>query len=68
MKPIHNRMPVILTREAECQWLDPDITDSTTLLSLLYPCPDEYLTAVPVSTIVNNPRNDQPKCVKSILA
>src|SRR3990170_4108942 len=37
LKPIHDRMPVILTREAEAVWLDPTSQDSARLLPLLRP-------------------------------
>ena len=32
--PVHDRMPVMLEREAEETWLDPDIDDPETLLPL----------------------------------
>jgi putative SOS response-associated peptidase YedK len=35
--PIHNRMPVILTRDAEEIWLDPGFEDADYLQSLLVP-------------------------------
>lgn len=35
VSPIHNRMPVILTREAEEVWLDKKITEATLLKMLL---------------------------------
>jgi putative SOS response-associated peptidase YedK len=37
--PVHNRMPVILTREDEDAWLNPDETESEALLSILRPLP-----------------------------
>src|SRR4051794_30976416 len=37
MAPIHNRMPVVLDREDEGIWLDPDITEPERLLPLLRP-------------------------------
>jgi len=41
--PIHDRMPVILTRNAEDAWLDPDETESERLLRYLTPLPAEEL-------------------------
>lgn len=41
--PIHDRMPVILTREDEALWLNPDETESAALLPLLRPLPAEVL-------------------------
>jgi len=63
LKPIHDRMPVILTREAEAVWLDPTIQDPERLLPLLTPYPSEEMEAYPVSTKVNNPVHDTPECV-----
>ena len=63
MQPIHNRMPVILPREAEAGWLDPGIDDPAALTRLLVPCPAAELEAYPVSTLVNSPRNDAPECL-----
>lgn len=63
MKPIHDRMPVILTPDAEAVWLDPAIQDPARLLALLTPYPSEAMEVYPVSTSVNNPSNDGPECV-----
>ena len=60
MAGIHNRMPVILPREAEEAWLNPDETEAEQLLPLLRPYPAEAMEAVPVSRAVNNVRNDYP--------
>ncbi len=63
LKPIHHRMPVILTREGESVWLDPTIQDPERLLPLLKPYPPHEMEAYPVSTKVNSPTNDGPECV-----
>jgi putative SOS response-associated peptidase YedK len=63
MRPIHDRMPVILGPEAWGQWLDPEGKESLPLKPLLRPYPDDWLTAYPVSTRVNNPKYDAPACV-----
>jgi putative SOS response-associated peptidase YedK len=41
--PVHNRMPVVLTREEEDIWLNPDETESMALLPLLRPLASEDL-------------------------
>lgn len=41
--PIHDRMPVILARDAEDAWLDPDETESERLLRYLTPLSAEEL-------------------------
>jgi len=58
LKPIHDRMPVILTREAEKTWLDPRITEPERLLPLLRPFPAERMATYRVSPRVNSPKND----------
>ncbi len=56
--PIHNRMPVILTPEDEALWLDPTVTDTASLLSLLLPYPAALMDAYAVSRAVNTPTVD----------
>ncbi len=63
VSPIHNRMPVILPREAYDRWLDPTEVRSGALDDLLVPYPAEAMTAYPVSTFVNSPANDAPQAI-----
>ena len=63
---IHDRMPVILRKELEKEWLNPDITEPDKLLPLLTPYPSELMKAYPVSTLVNKPMNDNPDLIKRI--
>lgn len=60
MSSIHNRMPVILRREDEDEWLDPANTEPEQLLPLLRPYPAEEMAAYPVSRLVNSPQHDTP--------
>ena len=62
--PIHDRMPVILSSEAERMWLDATVLDQKTLLSLLTPFPAGSMEVRPVSTLVNSVKNDGPELVK----
>ena len=55
MKPIHNRMPVILERENEKTWLLSKNPDE--ILQLLKPYPSMEMDAYPVSKLVNSTRN-----------
>lgn len=64
MEPIHDRMPVILPKEAESIWLDSSIEDPGVLATLLGPYPAEEMDAYPVSTLVNSPRNSGPDCIE----
>ena len=61
VRALHDRMPVILPREAEARWLDPALDENVdALLALLSPVASEALAAHPVSRRVNSVRNDDP--------
>ena len=60
---IHNRMPVILEPADFDEWLSPKIQGGDKLRHLLRPFPAQGMKAFPVSTVVNNPRNEDPSCV-----
>jgi putative SOS response-associated peptidase YedK len=59
MRPIHDRMPVILAPGVEESWLDPGM-DADELLQLLVPFADAELEAREVSDAVNSVREDGP--------
>jgi len=59
VKPIHNRMPVILKQEDEKTWLGSK--NATEILSLLKPYSSEEMDAYKVSKLVNSPRNEGPE-------
>jgi putative SOS response-associated peptidase YedK len=58
LRPIHERMPVILPRELEEFWLDGDVTDPAVLTDVLSPYPDEPMDAYQVSPLVNKATNN----------
>lgn len=59
---IHNRMPVILPPEKRAAWLAADAApDQLTPMLVAYPA--DAMTARPVSTAVNNARQDTPDCI-----
>jgi putative SOS response-associated peptidase YedK len=64
MREVHDRMPVILRREYEDMWLDPDLKYVDKLLPLLAPYPSDMMEGYEVSTLVNSPKNDTPECIK----
>lgn len=64
VRPVHDRMPVILPREAEALWLDPGRNEPGQLQELLRPYPGASMTSRPVSTVVNSARNEGPACVE----
>lgn len=66
VRPLHDRMPVILPdRAAEDRWLSPDAR-ADDLAELLTPVAGDYLEAWPVSTAVNRPANDAPELIERL--
>lgn len=64
MAEIHDRMPVILRREEEQEWL---FGSSPELLNgLLRPYPDEEMEAYAISKRVNSPANDTPDILEPV--
>lgn len=63
LKPIHNRMPVVLPPEAWDTWLDRSNEDADAMATLLVPAPDDLLEAYPVGTEVNKVGNDDKQLV-----
>jgi putative SOS response-associated peptidase YedK len=63
MRPLHDRMPVILPEENFAQWLDPKNENVPELEALLRPYAPSEMTAFPISTLVNSPRNERPECI-----
>ena len=59
----HDRMPVILEKENERKWLNPDI-EAENLLPLLKPFPAGEMEEWEVGSEARNPRNDYPELIK----
>lgn len=57
---IHDRMPLLVERQRFHDWLDPERSEKDDLLGLLVPAAPGRLEAYPVSTEVNNVRNNGP--------
>lgn len=68
MAPIHNRMPVIIHPEDYALWLAPEVQTKAPLMHLLRPYEAEAMQAYPVSTFVNNARNESPECIEPLAA
>jgi putative SOS response-associated peptidase YedK len=66
MKNIHNRMPVILPREAYNLWLDPSKQVVEELQPLLRPFDASRMLAYPVSTKVNRAALDDPSLIEQV--
>ena len=66
MESIHDRMPVILHEKDEGIWLDPQLADTDKLSPLLKPYSSKEMEAYKVSTFVNSPKNNSPKCIEPV--
>jgi putative SOS response-associated peptidase YedK len=64
-REFHDPMPVILDEKAVAEWLDAQ-SEVQELTDLLKPADEKLLIATPVSTLVNSPKNEDPKCVEPI--
>ena len=63
IRPIHDRMPVLLAPDREADWLDPE-RPVDELISLLVPAADDALIAREVSDLVNDVREDGPRLIE----
>lgn len=61
LRSIHSRMPVILRKTHETDWLNPEI-DLEEMGGVFEPYPEGEMEYYPVTTLVNSPRNDGPEC------
>jgi len=66
VRPIHDRMPVVLPPQARSTWLDPSPRAPSELANLLKPFAADLMRTLPVSTRVNNPANDDPDCIAPV--
>jgi putative SOS response-associated peptidase YedK len=66
MRPIHDRMPLIMPQEIFTSWLDPTIQSPEQITPLLVSDFYKGMEIHPVSTLVNKPTNDVPECVEPI--
>ncbi|MDB9372774.1 SOS response-associated peptidase [Nodularia sphaerocarpa] len=63
VKPIHERMPVIVSPQDYDLWLNPQMPTPERLQQLLCPYPDQVMTGYPVSSLVNNSRQNSSECI-----
>ncbi len=64
LKPVHERMPVILKAESYDEWLDAKVKNTEKLQRLLVPYPADEMNSHVVSRSVNIPDSDSPDLVK----
>ena len=64
MKTIHDRMPVILDRDIEREWLSDISVDQA--IEFLKSYNSKLMNAYPISPLVNSPSNNVPEVIKRI--
>ena len=67
IQPIHDRMPVILPRELESDWLDLDNTDTGFLREIMIPFDPGLMKCYPVSQAVNSTKNEGKDLITPIV-
>jgi putative SOS response-associated peptidase YedK len=63
IKPLHDRMPLIISPQAYEPWLAGTVNEASDVVSLSSAL---ELEAYPVSTRVNKPENDDPGCIERV--
>ena len=66
LRPIHDRMPAVLSMHMEEFWLDAAVDDPDMLASALTPYPDDAMEAYEVSELVNSAANDGPEIIEPL--
>jgi putative SOS response-associated peptidase YedK len=64
MKDIHSRMPVILEKEMEKEWLSPELKKKDAI-DLLEPYAG-FMSAQKISTLINKPSNDDSRVLVEV--
>jgi putative SOS response-associated peptidase YedK len=66
MARLHNRMPVVLERALEDDWLDAEITSAKEVLGILERSTGVTLDAYPVSRLVNKPSYESHTLIQRV--
>ena len=64
MQPVHNRMPALIPQDAMQDWLQSE--DTHVIDALMQPAADDSISAVEVSSYVNNAKNEGEKCIRPL--
>ena len=66
LRPIHDRMPVIVQKGQEAAWIDPNNHNQKELLSILKPYPSDEMTISPVDpSLLYKPKAQEPAVFNS---
>lgn len=63
---VHDRMPVILSRDNYDLWLDPGMTNIDVFSDLLTPFDARLMRSYPVSNRINRVQNDDADCARTV--
>jgi putative SOS response-associated peptidase YedK len=63
---VHDRMPVILSRESYDLWLDPGVTNLQVVSGLLKPYDARLMRSFPIGTRINHVAHDDEECSRPI--
>ncbi|ASK61085.1 hypothetical protein CFK37_02165 [Virgibacillus phasianinus] len=66
MQDIHHRMPIILPKDKEDEWLSPNEMDPTSAHQFLQSIDVDELTAHDVSSYVNAAKNNDKTCIEPL--
>ena len=66
MEGLHDRMPVILPPERFDDWVGRGPLAPEAAEAMLLPFPADGMEAFPVTTLVNSPRNEDPRCLEPV--
>jgi putative SOS response-associated peptidase YedK len=64
LRPVHDRMPVILHPDDYSLWLDHDTRKLEMVEDLLRPYPADEMASYPVSTLINSPRSQGERLIE----
>ena len=64
MARIHDRMPAIIPREHYARWLDPALHDPAQIQPMIGSYPANEMQAVPISSRINNARNQGAELIE----
>lgn len=67
LRPVHDRMPVILHPDEYEVWLDTDVRKLDLIKEMLRPYPAEEMMSYPVSTAINSPRNQGAELIEQTI-
>ena len=66
IRPVHDRMPVIVAPRDYAAWLDPGLRDPDAVKPYLRAWPADEMEAFPVSTRVNRPGSNDARCIEAV--